>query len=149
MAIRISLFTLQCTSLSSSSLAKFPCFQTLTPIRHLRCRRSRSLCRRLHLPAISAALPQLDLTEDNVKQVLVEARSEFAQIFDSSVGITGEVYLAELDGPFMKLRLQGRFWHQRTTVLARLANYMKNRIPEILEVEIEDEKQLDDSPENF
>ncbi|PKA46994.1 hypothetical protein AXF42_Ash011668 [Apostasia shenzhenica] len=63
-----------------------------------------------------------------------------------SIGFDG---FAELDDPFVKLRLQEWFWHQRTTVLARLANYMKNWIPEILEVEIEDEKQLDDSSENF
>ncbi|CAL5336100.1 hypothetical protein CsSME_00018777 [Camellia sinensis var. sinensis] len=98
---------------------------------------------------ITAALPQLDLTEDNVKQVLVDARAEFGQIFDSSVGITGKAELAELDGPFVKISLKGRFWHKRSTVLDRLANYLKQRIPEILEVDIEDEKQLDDSPANF
>ncbi|KAG0466277.1 hypothetical protein HPP92_017857 [Vanilla planifolia] len=62
---------------------------------------------------------------------------------------TMEAHLAEVDGPFVKLRLQGRFWHKRETVLARLANYLKSRIPDVLEVDIEDEKQLDDSPENF
>ena len=101
---------------------------------------------------ISAALPApppLDLTENNVKQVLEDARKELGQIFDSSVGITGVVELADLDGPFVKIRLKGRFWHKRSTVLARVANYLKQRIPEILEVDIEDEKQLDDSPENF
>lgn len=70
-------------------------------------------------------------------------------MFDTSVGITGEADLAELDGPFVKLRLKGRFWHKRSTVLARLGNYLKNRIPDILEVDIEDEEQLDDSPGNF
>jgi len=65
------------------------------------------------------------------------------------VGITGQVDLAELDGPFVKLRLKGKFWHTRATVVARIGNYLKNRIPEILEVEIEDEKQLDDSPAAF
>ncbi|RWR95741.1 hypothetical protein CKAN_02509700 [Cinnamomum micranthum f. kanehirae] len=105
--------------------------------------------RRSSLPLISAALPPLDLTEENVRQVLLDARSEFAQIFDASVGMTGEAELAEVDGPFVKLSLRGRFWHTRAMVLARLGNYLKSRIPEILEVEIEDEKQLDDSPENF
>lgn len=107
---------------------------------------------RTRLPALAAALsfpPPLDLTEDNVKQVLVEARAELGQIFDSSVGITGVVELAELDGPFVKISLKGRFWHKRSDVLARVGNYLKQRIPEILEVDIEDEKQLDDSPENF
>ncbi|KAL8205387.1 hypothetical protein R6Q57_008938 [Mikania cordata] len=82
----------------------------------------------------------LDLTEDNVK---------FSHIFDTSVGMTGVAELAEVDGPFVKIRLKGRFWHERSLVLARLGNYLKERIPEILEVDIEDEKQLDDSPENF
>ncbi|XP_038723778.1 uncharacterized protein LOC120015423 isoform X2 [Tripterygium wilfordii] len=94
-----------------------------------------------------ASQSPLDLTEDNVTQVLADARVELAQIFDNSVGIT--VGLAELDGPFVKISLKGKFWHKRSMVLARVANYLKQRIPEILEVEIEDEKQLDDSPENF
>ncbi|XP_034930609.1 uncharacterized protein [Populus alba] len=106
--------------------------------------------------AAGVPLPPLDLTEENVKQVLVDARAEdvclflqLGQIFDTSVGITGQVELAELDGPFVVISLKGRFWHERSMVLARIGNYLKQRIPEILEVEIEDEKQLDDSPENF
>ncbi|GMH02699.1 hypothetical protein Nepgr_004538 [Nepenthes gracilis] len=91
----------------------------------------------------------LDLSEENVKIVLGEARTELAQMFDTSVGITGEAELAELDGPFVKIRLRGKFWHKRSTVLDRLANYLQRRIPEILGVDIEDDKQLDDSPENF
>ncbi|KAJ6713775.1 hypothetical protein OIU85_025405 [Salix viminalis] len=84
--------------------------------------------------AAGVPLPPLDLTEENVKQVLVDARAEFGQIFDTSVGHNS---------------LKGRFWHERSMVLARIGNYLKQRIPEILEVDIEDEKQLDDSPENF
>lgn len=92
----------------------------------------------------------LDLTEDNVKQVLDDARTtKFSHLFDTSVGMTGVAELAEVDGPFVKIRLKGRFWHERSLILARLGNYLKERIPEILEVDIEDEKQLDDSPENF
>ncbi|XP_004303505.1 PREDICTED: uncharacterized protein LOC101312268 [Fragaria vesca subsp. vesca] len=105
-------------------------------------------------PSIStaaAAQPSqpLDLTEDNIRQVLADARDEFGHLFDTSVGMTGQVDLADLDGPFVKISLKGRFWHERSLVLARLANYLKKRIPEILEVDIEDEKQLDDSPANF
>ncbi|KAK8941225.1 hypothetical protein KSP39_PZI010412 [Platanthera zijinensis] len=139
-----------CSLSSSVTLARIPAFPTLILNQiHLRSRRLSLFRRRLHFPAISAALPPLDLTEDNVKQVLIDAKSEFAQIFDVSVGITGVVDLAELDGPFVKLRLRGRFWHTRATVLARLATYLKNRIPEVMEVDIEDHQQLDDSPENF
>ncbi|KAJ0965252.1 hypothetical protein J5N97_026390 [Dioscorea zingiberensis] len=125
--------------------SKLPCFQTLT----LRNPSSKKFSRQWRFPAVSASLPQLDLTEDNIRRVLVDARSELAQIFDASVGITGQVDLAEVDGPFVKLSLKGRFWHKRVTVLERIGTYLKNRIPEILEVEIEDEKQFDDSPENF
>ncbi|KAF7818834.1 NifU-like domain-containing protein [Senna tora] len=101
------------------------------------------------LAASLSVPPPLDLTEDNIRQVLDDARAELGQIFDTSVGMSGKVELAELDGPFVKISLKGRFWHKRSTVLARVGNYLKNRIPEILEVDIEDEKQLDDSPENF
>lgn len=61
----------------------------------------------------------------------------------------GKVSLVELDGPTVVLRLQGRFWHQRDMVLARMAAFLKQNIPEIMDVEIEDESQLDDSPESF
>ncbi|CAI9784335.1 unnamed protein product [Fraxinus pennsylvanica] len=102
-----------------------------------------------HHRAISASISPLDLTEANIKQVLDDARVELAQLFDTSVGITGKVELADLDGPYMKIRIGGKIWHKRSTVLSRLGNYLKQRISAILEVDIEDEKQLDDSPENF
>ncbi|CAO2834365.1 unnamed protein product [Amaranthus hypochondriacus] len=105
--------------------------------------------RQLPVVAVSAAMQPLDLTEENIEKVLEDSRVELAQLFDTSVGMTGVAELAELDGPFVKIRLRGKFWHMRSTVLARLGNYLKQRIPEILEVDIEDEKQLDDSPENF
>jgi hypothetical protein len=46
-----------------------------------------------------------------------------------SLVVAGQVDLAELDGPFVKLRLKGKFWHTRSTVVARIGNYLKNRIP--------------------
>ncbi|XP_024388853.1 uncharacterized protein [Physcomitrium patens] len=97
----------------------------------------------------NAQTEPLDLTEENVQQVLLDARSELLQLFDLKVGITGVVQLAEIDGPFVTLRLSGRFWHTRSMVLARVANYLQKRIPEIVEVQIEDESQLDDSAANF
>ena len=48
----------------------------------------------------------------------------------------------DMDGPTVVLRLKGRFWHQRTTVLERVANYLQQRIPEIIDVTVEDEWQL-------
>lgn len=65
------------------------------------------------------------------------------------VSHAGTVELAELDGPFVKLRLQGKFWHKRADVLARVSAYVRRRIPDILEIDIEDESQLDDSAANF
>jgi hypothetical protein len=40
--------------------------------------------------------------------------------------------------------LRGRFWHQRPTVLARVGAYIKGRIPEVVDVVIEDPYQLTD-----
>ena len=41
------------------------------------------------------------------------------------------------------MRLVGRFWHKRVDVLARVENYVLTRIPEAIEVQIEDPAQLD------
>ncbi|BAF25412.1 uncharacterized protein [Oryza sativa Japonica Group] len=132
---------------SAASCTRLRALSTVTgtrlSIRHQQRRRWR---RPRRAAAIAASL---DLNEDNVRLAIDEAKAELGQLFDTSVGITGQVDLAELDGPFVKLRLKGKFWHTRATVLARIGNYLKNRIPEILEVEIEDEKQLDDSPAAF
>lgn len=92
----------------------------------------------------------LVLTEENVEAVLAEAKSELGAVFGNSaenlgVGITGDVALASLDGPMVTLRLNGRFWHKRADVLARVASFLTSRIPEICDVDIEDQSQLDDS----
>lgn len=136
---------------TATSLCSAPARTHLLRFRAVTGSRRGARCRRRPRRASSAAsiTASLDLTEDNVRQALVEAKSELGQLFDTSVGMTGQVDLAELDGPFVKLRLKGKFWHTRATVLARIGNYLKNRIPEILEVEIEDENQLDDSPAAF
>ena len=47
------------------------------------------------------------------------------------------------------LRLKGRFWHQRPTVLARVGAYLQGRIPEIIDVIVEDEWQLTDEANNL
>jgi hypothetical protein len=56
--------------------------------------------------------PKLDLTEENVELALREAREDLLQIFDESVGISGQATLVELDGPFARIALRGKvgFW---------------------------------------
>lgn len=92
---------------------------------------------------------QLELSEDTVLGVLSACRDELGTLFGYSpenrgVGITGGVDLVEMDGPTVVLSLKGRYWHQRTTVLGRIANYLQQRIPEIIEVTVEDPWQLTD-----
>eukprot|EP00542_Grammatophora_oceanica_P017716 CAMPEP_0194037494 /NCGR_PEP_ID=MMETSP0009_2-20130614/9845_1 /TAXON_ID=210454 /ORGANISM="Grammatophora oceanica, Strain CCMP 410" /LENGTH=163 /DNA_ID=CAMNT_0038679677 /DNA_START=247 /DNA_END=738 /DNA_ORIENTATION=- len=92
---------------------------------------------------------QLELSEENVYGVLQACREEIGTMFGYSpenrgVGITGGVDFVAMDGPSIILRLKGRFWHQRTTVLDRVGAYLKGRIPEIISVDIEDEWQLTD-----
>jgi hypothetical protein len=91
----------------------------------------------------------MDFTEDNVLALLSACREELGTLFGYSaenrgVGITGGVDYVELDGPTVTVRLKGRFWHQRTTVLDRVSNYLQQRIPEIIEVNVEDPWQLTD-----
>lgn len=87
-----------------------------------------------------------------MRAVLKEAEVELGTLFGGSaenrrVGITGHVELAGVEGPTVLIRLVGRFWHRRADVLARVANYLQGRIPEIFEVDIEDPAQLDDNIE--
>ena len=92
---------------------------------------------------------QLELSEETVLGVLSACRDELGTLFGYSaenrgVGITGGVDYVDLDGPIVILNLKGRYWHQRTTVLDRVANYLQQRIPEIIEVTVTDPWQLTD-----
>jgi hypothetical protein len=101
-----------------------------------------------HVDPISVpAGSQLGLDEDTVLGVLAACRDEVQTMFgytaeNRGVGITGGVDFVALDGPTVILSLKGRFWHERTTVLARVANYLQQRIPEIVEVTVQDPWQL-------
>uniref|UniRef100_A0A7S2W728 NIF system FeS cluster assembly NifU C-terminal domain-containing protein n=1 Tax=Eucampia antarctica TaxID=49252 RepID=A0A7S2W728_9STRA len=91
----------------------------------------------------------LPLTEENIQGLLQACRQEIETVFGYSaenrgVGITGGVDFVELDGPSVVLRLKGRFWHERSTVLTRVANYLQQRCPEIVDVTVDDEWQLSD-----
>jgi len=99
--------------------------------------------------AASGPLEELSLTEENVLQALLDVREELSALFDEAIGMTGTVTLVEVDGPFVTVRMKGRFWHPRGMVLARVGAYLQARIPEIMEVLIESDTQLDDSPAAF
>jgi len=92
---------------------------------------------------------QLQLDEETVQGVLAACRQEIGTMFgyqaeNRGVGITGGVDFVDLDGPTVILRLKGRFWHQRPTVLTRVGAYLMARIPEIVDVVAEDPWQLTD-----
>ena len=92
---------------------------------------------------------QLDLDEDTVLGVLSACRGELGTLFgytaeNRGVGITGGVDYVEMDGPTVIIRLKGRFWHTRGQVLERVSNYLMQRIPEIVDVDVEDQWQLTD-----
>ena len=98
----------------------------------------------------SAARLDLVLTEENAAAVLDECQSTLSAVFGNNaeaaaVGITGAAEFVELDGPSVVVRLRGRFWHKRSTVLERIESYLLERIPECVSVEIEDPAQLDDA----
>lgn len=103
----------------------------------------------IYVPAGS----KLDLDEDTVLGLLSACRNELGTLFGYSeenrgVGITGSFEFVELDGGTVVLSLAGRYWHQRTSVLDRIANYLQQRIPEILEVTVVDPYQLTDEANN-
>lgn len=92
----------------------------------------------------------LVLTEENVAAVLEECQAELGTLFGSNaqslkVGITGAVELVELDGPTVVVKLTGRFWHQRSTVIDRVESYVLERIPECIGVEIDNIEDLNDT----
>ena len=93
---------------------------------------------------------QLELTEETVLGVLSACRGELGTLFgytaeNRGVGITGGVDYVDMDGPTVIIRLKGRYWHQRTAVLDRVTNYLQQRIPEIVDVQVEDPWQLTDA----
>lgn len=90
------------------------------------------------------------LTEENAMAVLDDCQRELETVFGTNeqsrrVGITGRLEFVELDGPILVVRLAGRFWHQRARVVERVSSYVLERIPECVDVVIEDAAQLDDA----
>ena len=80
------------------------------------------------------AVEEMYLCDENVEKVLEGAREDMAAVFgyaadSQKVGITGTVELVEIEGPIVIIRLGGRFWHKRSDVVQRVANYLIERIP--------------------
>ena len=103
----------------------------------------------IFLPVGSA----IDLTEENVQGVLQACRQDIGTMFgytaeNRGVGITGGVDFVDFDGPTVILRIHGRYWHQRTTVLERVGKYLQGRIPELVDWTVEDEYELTDEANN-
>ena len=48
---------------------------------------------------------------------------------------------------YTQIALKGRFWHATDTVMLRVSSYLKTRIPEVIEVELDMEKSdiIDDN----
>jgi hypothetical protein len=88
------------------------------------------------------AQDQRILTEDDVQAVLQEAKQTLSTVFGNEenrqVGITGDVRFVGIDGATVKLEFSGQFWHQRSTVLQRLDKFIRDRIPECMEVVAEE-----------
>lgn len=94
------------------------------------------------------------LDEENVQTCLGEfVESEFGQQMfgchkrPASIGITGSIEFVELCGPEVTLKLDGKFWHKRSTVLGRAAMWLNARIPEITDVLVADQEELKDLEE--
>ena len=84
----------------------------------------------------------LELDEENAELIIEEVRNELGTIFgydkgSQEAGITGEISLVEVDGPILKVALKGRFWHATDTVMMRVASYCMQRIPELIDVELD------------
>lgn len=94
----------------------------------------------------------MELCEENAILVIEEVKAELGTIFgydqgSRNVGITGAIELVEVDGPSIIVSLSGRFWHATDTVMLRVESFIKQRIPEVISVTL-DEKASDIQDDN-
>ena len=107
----------------------------------------------LHGATVNGNGEELFLSEENAISVIEDCMKELGTIFGNTqenqdVGITGLIEFVELDGPNMVIRFTGRFWHDKKMVLARVTNYIKTRIPECLDIILENPEQLEEDDQN-
>ena len=102
----------------------------------------------------AVVIDTMHLDEENVQMCLDEfIKSEYGTTMfgchtrAAQIGITGLIELGEVCGPEVTLRLEGKFWHKRSTVLGRAAVWLNARIPEITEVVVTDLEDLEDFEE--
>lgn len=96
----------------------------------------------------------MPLDEDNVESCLQEfIDSDYGKTMfgkhdlPASYGITGDLEFVELHGPEVILSLSGKFWHRRETVLGRAAMWLNACMPEIVQVNVENQEELKDFEE--
>ena len=87
----------------------------------------------------------MELCEENAILVIEEVKAELGTIFgydqgSRNVGITGAIELVEVDGPSIIVSLSGRFWHATDTVMLRVESFIKQRIPEVISVTLDEAK---------
>merc|ERR1711933_671104 len=94
------------------------------------------------------------LNEENVRICLdLFVNSDYGQnMFGchdhlQSYGITGELSFVEIVGPDVYLKMKGKFWHRRATVLGQAAVWLNACIPEITSVSVVDKEELNDFEE--
>ena len=80
-------------------------------------------------------------TEENVAAALADFKAEAVSMFGchpaaAAIGITGDIQMTSMDGPFVTVKLVGRFWHRRKTVLTNAEAYVRRRIPEVVEIDV-------------
>lgn len=101
----------------------------------------RSVC--LQMSALNES--PMELCEENAILVIEEVKAELGTIFgydqgSRNVGITGAIELVEVDGPSIIVSLSGRFWHATDTVMLRVESFIKQRIPEVISVTLDESK---------
>lgn len=92
-------------------------------------------------------LEPMECSEANVEIALDEFRKAAKEMIGiheraASIGITGDISVADVDGPFVTLQLSGKFWHKRETVMRNAAAWLQQRIPELADVSPADERTL-------